>query len=97
MRDPFLPRKVRGEGNRQTSRCASPSPFFIAAEHDLRLFRVDGDSFDMPLEELTIRDLEADCFFCFTALQTSASTSGADTRAIEPALAFRFCSRACET
>ena len=33
----------------------------------------------------------------FTALRTSASTSGAETRAIDPASALRLCSSACET
>src|ERR1700730_13047029 len=51
MRDPFLARKVRGEGDRQASRRTGLSPFFIALEDDLQLVRVDGESFDNSIEE----------------------------------------------
>ena len=57
MRDPFLARKVRGEGDRQASRLTGLTPVFIAPEDDLQLVRVDGDSFDNSLEELTIWNL----------------------------------------
>src|ERR1700730_4868866 len=97
MREPCLARKARGEGDRQASRLTGLIPVFIAPEDDLQLVRVDGDSFDNSLKELTIRNLRIRLFFLRHRVEDKRLDIGRRHAGIEPALAFRFCSRACET